>query len=204
MNVVFDFGGVLFDWSPARLIAAAFPEQAPSAESAQALAHSVFGHPDWHLFDAGQVNIAEVVSRTVARLDLPVEPLLKLVETIGANLVPVPETLDILRELKQRRDLGGDVRLYYLSNMPAPYARDLEQRHPFLNWFDGGLFSGDVNLIKPDAAIYQLLQRQHHLVPEKTLFIDDLGRNVAAAQSLGWDGFLFGQPEGLRKKLLNM
>ena len=148
--------------------------------------------------------MAQVVTRTATRMGLPLDRLQRLVENIGAQLVPKPETLELLNEWKERRDQGADVRLYYLSNMPAPYARVLELRHEFLNWFDGGIFSGDVNLIKPDAAIYKLLQRQYHLEPDRTVFIDDLARNIAAAQELGWQGILFDHAGDLRKKLLNM
>ena len=58
--------------------------------------------------------------------------------------------------------------------MPAPYARTLERLHDFLGDFDGGIFSGDVLLIKPEPAIYQLLQTRYALEPAKTVFIDDL------------------------------
>ena len=53
MNLVFDFGAVLFTWKPAELLARSFPQQAGDADAAAHLAHAVFGHPDWHSFDRG-------------------------------------------------------------------------------------------------------------------------------------------------------
>lgn len=204
MNVVFDFGGVLFGWQPAQLIASTFPELAPTDDMAHQLARAVFGHDDWQQFDAGKLTISEVVQLTARRLTLPPDRLLQLVQGIGEYLMPLPDTLSVLAELKAKRDSGSDLRLYYLSNMPAPYARVLQQRHDFLKWFDGGIFSGDVNLIKPDAAIFLLLQRQHQLEAANTFFIDDLAHNVAAAHALGWHANRFDSAAVLRSQMLKM
>ena len=204
MNVVFDFGGVLFGWQPAQLMASTFPELAPTDEMAQQLARAVFGHDDWQQFDAGKLTISEVVQRTAGRLALPPDRLLQLVQGIGEYLMPLPDTLTVLDELKAQRDSGADLRLYYLSNMPAPYARVLQQRHDFLKWFDGGIFSGDVNLIKPDAAIFQLLQRQFQLEPANTFFIDDLAHNIATAHALGWRASRFETAAILRSQMMQI
>jgi putative hydrolase of the HAD superfamily len=117
-----------------------------------------------------------------------------LVESIGERLVPIPETVALLAQLHAQRTAttaASDVRLYFLSNMPVPYARTLERLHPFLQWFDGGIFSGDVHHIKPEPAIYTLLQTRYTLDPAQTVFIDDLKSNVTAAQALGWAGIHF-------------
>ena len=203
MNVVFDFGGVLFAWEPARLIAATFPEIAPDEEAARHLGRAVFSHDDWQQFDAGNLEIAQVVDRTAQRLDLPHDRLFRLVQGIGEYLTPMPGTLAVLAELRAKRDRGADLKLYYLSNMPRPYARVLERRHEFLGWFDGGIFSGDVNLIKPDAGIYQLLARQYRLDPSETFFVDDLAPNIDAARMMGWRGTRFESAELLRQQLVN-
>ena len=89
------------------------------------------------------------------------------------------------------RQQNPALRLYYLSNMPEPYARTLEQRHDFFAMFDGGVFSGDVKLAKPDAAIYALLETRYALQPEHTVFIDDLAANITVAKARGWHGIQF-------------
>ena len=157
MNVVFDFGAVLFTWRPVDLVTECFPERAPTPAQAGHLAHEVFGHADWQGFDRGAVTMPEVIDRTVARLGLDRAALTKLVESIGERLVPMPESMALLNRLDalrtQQQASGGEpLNLYFLSNMPVPYARTLEHLHPFLLNFDGGIFSGDVLLIKPEAA----------------------------------------------------
>lgn len=201
MNLVFDFGAVLVDWQPAQLLAAHFPDLTATPQRAQQLARSIFSHEDWHAFDRGQITLEVVVQRTARRLALPQGQLWGLVAGIGERLSPLQESVAVLAELEGRRRLRGDVRLYFLSNMPAPYARVLEQKHSFLQWFDGGIFSGDVQHIKPEPAIFRLLQMRYALEPVQTLMIDDLKGNVDAACALGWGGIQFVSAQQLRMNL---
>lgn len=186
MNVVFDLGAVVVAWEPARLLQAHFPERAPTAEAAQALARAFFHHEDWLAFDCGLRSVDDVVARTASRLGLPASTVHDMVAPLGERLDPIPDSVELLDELRTRRDGGEDIRLFYLSNMPVPYARALERRLPFFQWFDGGVFSGDVKRIKPNSEIYELLAWRHGFDPAQTLFIDDMAPNVEAARALGW------------------
>ena len=203
-NLVFDFGAVLIEWQPARLVASHFPELAATPEATQQAVRSIFGHADWHDFDRGALSPDCVVRRTAQRLALQLDEVRRLVSGIGERLTPIQETIAVLSDLAQRRDQRGDVRLYYLSNMPAPYARTLEKKYAFLSWFDGGIFSGDVQRSKPDPAIYQLLQSRYALEPAQTLFVDDMQDNVDVACSLGWGGLRFVSALQLRSSLANL
>lgn len=191
MNVVFDFGAVLFTWRPDLLVQKLFPLQAATAPAARHLADAIFHHQDWQAFDAGTAELPCVVQRTARRLGLTQETLHRLMSGIPEQLAPIPETVALLARMVQRREQHNDLRLYYLSNMPAPYARVLEQRHPFLAWFDGGIFSGDVKLVKPQPEIFRLLESRYLLDPGKTVFIDDLMANVEAARACGWRSICF-------------
>lgn len=198
MNFVFDFGAVLFTWKPADLMAQCFPHRAGTAETAAALAHAMFAHADWNGFDQGVLEMDALIARTSERLDLDAAVLGELVEHIGERLQPIPGTVALLEQLHALRGQHADLRLYYLSNMPRPYARELERRHAFLQCFDGGIFSSDVLHIKPHPEIYQLLQSRFALAPAQTLFIDDLLPNVIAAKGQGWHAVQFESPEQLQ------
>lgn len=209
MNVVFDFGAVLFTWRPVDLVAECFPDRASTPAQAGHLAHEVFGHPDWQAFDRGTATMEEVIDRTVARLGLDRAALTTLVGEIGDRLVPMPDSIALLTRLRalraqqQAQAQGGEpLKLYFLSNMPVPYARTLERLHSFLQEFDGGIFSGDVLLIKPEPAIYQLLQSRYALAARHTVFIDDLLGNVQAARAQGWHGIHFESAQQVTAELL--
>ncbi|HEY8908573.1 MAG TPA: HAD family phosphatase [Rhodoferax sp.] len=202
MNIVFDFGAVLFTWEPGALLLQTFPEQIHTLDQAAHLAHQVFGHTDWHDFDRGVLDADAVIARTAERLELPLQPMGDLVNGIAERLTPIADTVAVLQQLHQRRLAGNGITgLYFLSNMPVPYARFLEKQHAWMRWFDGGIFSGDVLHIKPDPAIYHLLQSRYGLVSEHTVFIDDLKANVKAAQLLGWQGIHFDSPRQLQADL---
>jgi putative hydrolase of the HAD superfamily len=201
MNLVFDFGAVLIDWQPARLVAQYFPEMTATSQTAEPLARAIFSHADWHAFDRGALTQEEVTERTAQRLSLPHAQVHLLVSGIGERLLPIEETLAVLVDLVHRRHQRADVSLYFLSNMPLPYARVLEQKHAFLGWFDGGIFSGDVQLVKPEPMIFHLLQTRYALEPGRTLLIDDLQGNVNAARALGWHGLQFTSAQQLRSDL---
>lgn len=191
MNLVFDFGAVVFSWRPDEILRGIFPVQAPTSEAARKLAGDVFHHGDWQDFDCGMITQEDVIDRTARRLQLPHQAVQRLVAAIPDHLAPLPDTVDLLDRLRRRRDSRGDIRLYYLSNMPAPYARSLEQRHAFLSWFDGGMFSADVKAIKPHPDIYRLLEARYSLVASRTVFVDDLPANVQAARVRGWHAIRF-------------
>lgn len=194
MNVVFDLGAVLIGWEPARLLQAHFPERAPTFETAGAFARAFFHHKDWLDFDCGIRTVDEVVARTSARLTLPTDRVRDLLVPLGETLQPIPESIELLMALAARREKQADVRLFYLSNMPQPYARALERRLPFFSSFDGGIFSADVKLTKPQGEIYELLAWRHGLAAEETLFIDDTAANVEAARAIGWHAIHCTQP----------
>jgi putative hydrolase of the HAD superfamily len=193
MNIVFDFGAVLFAWRPLELVAAAFPELAGTPQSAEDFAQSVFSHPDWMDFDRGRIGRQRVAELTAQRLGLDLPRVITLVDSVEEKLIPLPETLTVLRELHALRQEASKAvnGLYYLSNMSEPFSRMLEQRYDFLDWFDGGIFSGDVQLIKPEPAIYELLQTRFALDPASVVFIDDMPYNVDAARALGWHAIHF-------------
>ncbi|MGQ0711261.1 MAG: HAD family hydrolase [Rhodoferax sp.] len=200
-NLVFDFGAVLVAWQPVRLMEECFPDRSHDPAQAGHLAHQIFGHPDWQDYDRGAVSMDTVVQRTSARLGLNAERFGALVRSIGERLVPMAPSIAWLDTLRQARDAGAPLRLYFLSNMPTDYARVLEQQHAFVGWFDGGIFSGDVGTIKPDPGIYQMLQQRHALVPQETVFFDDLLGNVQAAHACGWHGLQFHSVEQARQAL---
>ena len=203
MNVVFDFGAVLFTWQPKALVTVHFPEHAATPDQAAALAQAVFGHADWHDFDRGVLSAHAVSERIAARVGLPEQKVQTLIDGIAEHLQPMPDTVAVLTQLCALRDQQPDrLKLYFLSNMPVPYARQLVSKHPFMGWFDGGIISGDVHHIKPEPEIYALLETRYTLVPGDTIFIDDLAGNVASAQARGWQGIHFESAAQLQAQLM--
>ncbi len=83
LNLVFDFGAVVFRWEPRALVREIFPKIASTDAQAARLAHSIFGHGDWHSFDAGQLSAQEIAGCTHQRTALPLQVLTALVDSIA-------------------------------------------------------------------------------------------------------------------------
>ena len=86
MNVVFDLGAVLFTWEPTRLVQAHLAEHAPTESAAAALGRALFHHDDWTSFDCGTRTLEESVARMAARLALPADRLLAMLDGLGERL----------------------------------------------------------------------------------------------------------------------
>lgn len=188
MNVVFDFGGVLFHWKPDELLARLIPQRAATPEAARALVDLFFEgyRGDWGEFDRGTVEAQELATRIARRTGLGLDEIHSVIAAVPDELAPLPGTVELLHRLH-----GAGTPLYYLSNMPAPYAQHLERTHHFLGLFRGGVFSSRVGMIKPESAIFEHAASLLGLAPADTLFIDDVQHNVDAARAAGWRAIRF-------------
>ncbi len=200
-HFVFDFGGVLFNWQPHELLRRTLPQQAIDEPSARHWVQQVFENygGDWGEFDRGTVSPAELVLRIAVRTGLSAAAVQAVVDAVPAELQPQAATVALLGRL---RTAGH--RLFYLSNMPQPFAEHLERTHPFVGWFEDGVFSSRVQHIKPEPAIFALAARRFGLLPTSLMFIDDVEHNVRAARVAGWNAQHFVDAEqceaGLREQ----
>jgi HAD superfamily hydrolase (TIGR01509 family) len=187
-TVVWDFGGVLFNWSPSDLIRRELPQRARSAEEAAHWVASIFQNygGDWGEFDRGTVTVPELVQRIATRTGLGAQEVQAVVDGVPGELQPKSDSVALLRQL---RDAGQSQR--FLSNMPAPYADHLEAEHDFIGWFADGVFSGRVKAIKPEREIFDIAASRFGVPPAELLFFDDHAPNVEAARACGWQAELF-------------
>jgi putative hydrolase of the HAD superfamily len=190
MNIVFDFGGVLFRWQPHEFMPRLLPQRATDAASTHALVLAFFQlfQGDWGDFDRGTLDVETLAVRIAERVGLTVAEARRVIDAVPDELTPLPGTVDLLRRLHAR---GHG--LFFLSNMPEPYARVLEARHgaDFLGLFRRGLFSSRVGVIKPEPEIFDLAVTAFGVDPHATLFIDDVAKNLVAASAVGWRGVRF-------------
>jgi len=95
-------------------------------------------------------------------------------------LTPIEENINLLKEL---RELG--YRTYILSNFIKETYIYIKKKYDFFSLFKGQIISGIENFIKPEKAIYELLLNRFSLIPEESLFIDDVLSFLKPAKKLG-------------------
>jgi len=188
VNVVFDFGGVLFQWQPHEFMSRLLPHHAPDPEAARAAVLAFFQGfgGEWGEFDRGTIArgpLAEGIARRTGLTRAEVDTVL---DAVPHELQPIEGTVALLRRLHARGHA-----LYFLSNMPAPYADHLEASHEFLSLFRAGVFSARVKMIKPEAAIFAHAVETFGIDAADTLFIDDVLHNAEAARTAGWHALHF-------------
>lgn len=101
--------------------------------------------------------------------------------------------------VKSMKDKGYNV--YYLSNYSHFNMSTAPEVLDFIPYMDGGIYSCDVQLLKPDMAIYELLCKKYELIPSECVFIDDRKENVEAAIAFGMQAIHFKSYEDTDKEL---
>jgi len=196
LNLVFDLGQVMIRWEPEALVRRFFPDRCGTDAQAQALAQTCFRSKAWSDFDAGLLDTDGVAQQLAQGIQEPLSRVRAMVVDIAHALTPIDASVDLLAQLHQWRQSQKvmGLRLWYLSNMPEPYADHLIEAHSYFHAFDGGVFSGRVKLAKPDPAIYAHAELVLGLVPAHTVFFDDHWPNVQAAKERGWQGVHVPEP----------
>jgi len=196
LNLVFDLGQVMIRWEPVALVRRFFPDRCGTDAQAQSLAQACFRSKAWSDFDAGLLDTDGVALQLAQGIQEPLPRVRAMVVDIAHALTPIDASVHLLAQLHQWRQSQKvtGLRLWYLSNMPEPYADHLIKAHSYFHAFDGGVFSGRVKWAKPDPAIYAHAELVLGLEPAHTVFLDDHWPNVQAANERGWQGVHVPQP----------
>ena len=191
-TVIFDVGNVLVDFDWEGFIHRMFPGR---DELIAELDEAVWGNGRWDRLDAGD-EPEKVFAGIIAQAPEREQELRKVFENVGDTLRKRPATPIWINELKSR-----GYKVLYLSN----YSHYVMSKNPevldFLPLMDGGVFSCDVKLIKPDRKIYECITQKYNLVPSECVFIDDIERNVKAAKDFGFNAIRFLNLEQAQKDL---
>jgi FMN phosphatase YigB (HAD superfamily) len=201
--VVFDLGGVVFHWQPDAFLQEVLPERARDEASARHWVHEIFQtfdfSGDWAQFDLGNVDPEGLAQRIARRTGLTENEVMAVINGLAPHMRVKDDTVALIHELK-----ACGHRLVYLSNMPHGLARWIEDDHPFSDWFEDGIFSARVSLMKPDPAIFHAVTERLAVSDPSPVFIDDAQRNIDAARALGWRGVRFETAGQVRSELTGL
>lgn len=191
---LFDLGGVIIDWSPARLYSKIFSD---SAECERFLGSVCT--MDWHMRHDAGVSFADNAAPLIAQYPQYESQIRawsgRWMEMFDGSIEGVERLVEGLT--------GRGRPLYALSNMPAEAWPQVRSAYPILHRFRQTVVSGEIKLVKPDPRIFHYtLAKMGGPSPDEVLFIDDSAKNIATADALGFRTHLFRGAAGLERALI--
>ena len=193
--VIFDYGMVL----------TGLPNQAAHDEMLRitGLPHEQFEKLYWadrHAYDEGKLTGIAFWQKFLrdSKLDLGPNAVDEL-NRWDANMWTTqnPAMLAWQLQLKQH-----GLRTAILSNMGDSVLESIEREFDWLPRFDVLIWSYQLGMAKPEAAIYRHTLEKLGTLPGETLFIDDKAANIDAARALGMIAIQFSTIERLRHDLI--
>src|SRR2546429_6567257 len=184
--VVFDLGKVLvdFDYSIAgRRIAARGETSADQARDF--IDHS----PLLVRFETGQITraqfFAEVRATTGFRGSLD-----EFSEFFADIFTPIEPMVKLHAELRAR-----GLPTYIFSNTNELAISHIRRNFPFFSRFNGYILSYEHGAMKPDPALYKVVEAKTGCRSQELFYIDDRPENIATAAARDWQGVLHKTPD---------
>nr|WP_297763811.1 HAD family phosphatase [uncultured Butyrivibrio sp.] len=181
-TVVFDIGNVLTDFAWDGFLKA----KGYDDEMIKRIARATVESDDWVEYDKGNLSNDEIVERFVENDPEIGDDLKNAFQNIDGIILKREKTIPWIRALK-----AAGYKVLYLSNFSKQALEGCPDAMAFIEETDGGILSYRDHVVKPDPAIYHLLEERYDLTPAKTVFIDDTPVNIEAAKNLGWKGIIY-------------
>lgn len=172
-DFLFDLGKVLLDFEFEPSLSKLLPPGSPSSSLSTLLAKK-------DEFEAGLIPVDEYTTWAIATLQSNATPR-EFHEAWQNIFTPNPPMWEVVRKLA-----SDGHRLILFSNTNAIHCPWVFQEYPEFSIFPHAVLSYEVNSIKPQPEIYQYAIDTYSLIPEKTLYIDDLPANIETGKKFGF------------------
>ncbi len=183
-NIIFDLGNVVIDIDPSKTYEAF--SNLSSSKSTPEIEELIKENKLWHSYEKGNISDAEFRDLLRENLELDATDT-DIDDAFNALLLDIdPIRIDLIEQLSKK------YRIFVLSNTSQVHMVEFEKilnrctkRETIWPLFEKPYFSFDMGLLKPDPEIYKRVLSDSNLIPDETLFIDDLKANIEAAKLLG-------------------
>jgi len=190
--VVFDLGKVLVDFDygiAARTLALR------GKISAAQIMHFLDQTPLLFRYETGLLNNEQFYAEFCAATGYD-GSLEEFSDTFGDIFAPIPPMIELHAALRQR-----GLPTYIFSNTNALAVRHIRRNYPFFGNFDGRILSYEQKAMKPDARIYEAVERQSGSRQAEILYIDDRPENIEAGKARGWQVVLHENSDKTRRAI---
>lgn len=188
--ILFDLGGVLFTNGTKKFISVISERYNLPIEKVREAVDGELGTK----YRESQITRDEFWKQLVSDL-LLTEDIDKLEDEWISYYELIPKTKEIISELSKKYEV------YYLSDNVKERVNKLDLRFDFLKLFDGGVFSHEVGVRKPNPKIYEFVLNKAGVNAAEAIFIDDKETALVPAKEMGIKAILFENPEKLEEDL---
>jgi len=178
MTYLFDIGNVLlsFDFEPA-LHSLMGEKSAPDAYDKLMVEKDVF--------ESGLMTAEDYILFARKLLDYSGSDS-NFIETWNSIFTKIPATFELAKTLKKQGH-----RLILFSNISPIHARHCLEEYQLMEIFDEAVLSYQVNAIKPHNDFFRRAFKKFKIIPEETIYIDDLAENIATGIEHGLKSFCY-------------
>ncbi|MFN4157608.1 MAG: HAD family hydrolase [Gemmobacter sp.] len=190
--VIFDIGNVLIEWNPER-----FYDRTIGPEARARLFAEVDLHAMNLAVDAGAKFRETIHATAEAHPRWATEIRHWHDRWIELASPRIEHSIRLMRALR-----AAGVPVFALTNFGDDSFSYAQTQYDFLDEFDHAYVSGRMGVIKPDPAIYAMVEEHCAIPPERLLFVDDRPENIRTATARGWQGHIFEGPQGWADRLV--
>ncbi|HHF0551389.1 TPA: HAD family hydrolase [Vibrio diabolicus] len=194
-NVIFDVGNVLVRWSPVEIVRLTFGHSVEAEKMAQLL----FSSQIWKDLNKGIISEKEAKLCYQREHQVTAEEMDRFFYYVKHTQILLYGSVELLKRVK-----SAGYRVYALTDNVNEIVEHLRATYEFWPLFDGAIISSEVQLLKPQAEIYQTLLSTYQLQAEETVFLDDMPYNVEGARAVGMEAIQFENAQQCESELKAM
>lgn len=185
MTYLFDIGNVLlaFDFTPA------LKSLKGDSYDPEAIGKIIARKDD---FESGKIPVDEYIEWASGLLDSKATEV-EFRKAWNSIFTPITATWELAAQLKAEGH-----RLILYSNTNAIHAPYCLETYSVFEHFDHAVFSHEIGAIKPQDDFFLRSFEQFNIIPEDTIYIDDMPENIQAGKAHGLRSFLYNKDEHAR------
>lgn len=176
-NIIFDLGNVLVNVEYERFIKkilAAGVTEKQYTDFFKGASYRLLG------YESGEISTEQFVKKCISGLSLKMSEA-EFSGSFNDMFTGITEMSRLVKKLSDERKYG----LFLLSNTSPLHFEYIKQNFGYVNLLHKFALSYELRSLKPDDEIYEKTISHLGIVPEESLFIDDLPENCIAANKFG-------------------
>ena len=187
-NIVLDVGGVIFDDSKHNI-------QKLLNKNCDNIYKIAYGS-GFKKCLLGEISVQEHINSLKNEKDFNDISYILKKENLIKSYPLIKNNFEYIKGLRKR-----GYKLFLLTNITEDSYNYINELINIDETFDGGIYSYQEHLIKPDYDIYNLLINRFNLNKDETIFFDDKEKNVKAANEVGIKSYVFTSINDIESKL---